>query len=491
MRIAPAMIAVAALVAVAAPEFAPVQPELLSTGGAMVNAWADVDLDLDVDLFVGFNGTPNRLYRNDGGTLVEVAAAAGIADARQTRAASWGDFDRDGDPDLLVGFAPAGGHVLRLYRNDRGRFTDVTDSAGLVADSAAVRQPVWIDVDGDEDLDLFVAFRDRPNALFRNESGRFTDVAASIGLADARRSVGAVWLDYDEDGDLDVYVGNMDGDANGFFRNDGGRFTDVAATLGLQWGGRTPGDATNGTVRPCAADVDGDGRLDLFTANYGRNGLFLNRGGGRFEDASAAWGIAIDSRYDACAFADYDNDGRLDLYVNGTVTGGVSYRDHLFRNTGTRFEDETPANILALQADHGVQWADFDADGDVDLALTGSRPDGMHSLYRNLLPAADARRSLRIQVTDSQGRLNRAGAEVRVYDSGSRRLLGTRLLDSGSGYNTQSSMAVHFGVPPGTTAVDIEAVFPRAGRRVTGRTARVGQSDWQGRQITVRVGQSR
>ena len=70
--------------------------------------------------------------------------------------------------------------------------------------------------------------------------------------------------------------------------------------------------------------------------------LFLNRGGGRFEDVSTAWGIAIDGRYDTCALGDFDNDGRIDLYVNGTVTGGVSYRDYLFRNTGTRFEDVTP-----------------------------------------------------------------------------------------------------------------------------------------------------
>lgn len=74
-------------------------------------------------------------------------------------------------------------------------------------------------------------------------------------------------------------------------------------------------------------------------ANYGKNGLFLNRGDGHFDDASAAWGIHIDSRYDSCAFADFDNDGRLDVYVNGTVTGGMSYRDYLFRNTGSRFED--------------------------------------------------------------------------------------------------------------------------------------------------------
>jgi hypothetical protein len=446
-----------------APKFEPIQPELLGTGGAFVNAFADFDGDGDLDLFVGFNGTPNRLYRNDKGTFSDVAATAGVADARATRSAAWGDADADGDPDLVVGFTPAAGSLLRLYRNDRGRFTDITTDAGLPVHLGAVRQPAWIDFDADGDLDLFVAFRDKPNALFRNDSGAFRDVAADAGLADSRRSVGAVWFDYDEDGDLDLYVANMDGDANGLFENEAGRFTDVAEEAGVAWGGRAPDLNTNGTVRPCAADVDNDGHLDLFTANYGPNGLFLNRGG-KFEDVSAAWGIAIDARYDACAFSDFDHDGRLDLYVNGTVTGGTSYRDHLFRNTGSTFEDVTPENIRAIQADHGVEWGDVDGDGAQDLALTGSRPDGMHYLLRNVLAPADARRSLRVRVVDGRGRATRAGAEVRLYAAGTRRLLGTRLVDTGSGYDAQNDMPVHFGLAE-ARRVDVEVIWPAGGRR--------------------------
>ncbi len=486
MRITPIIVAGAAVAVIPLGPFEPVQPALFSAGGTLVNAWADVDGDGDSDLFIGFNGAPNRLYRNDSGAFVEMGAAAGVADTRGTRAAAWGDYDRDDDPDLLVGFAPGDAPILRLYRNDDGRFADVTTAAGLVVDGGAVRQLAWVDVDGDGDLDLFVGFRDRANALFRNDDGRFADVAADLGLADTRRTVGAVWFDADEDGDLDVYVGNMDGDANGLFRNDGGRFTDAAAEAGLAWGGRVPGEATNGTVRPCAADVDGDGRLDLFMANYGPNGLFLPTSDGRWLDASASWGVAIDGRYDTCAFDDVDNDGQVDLYVNGTVTGGVSYPDTLFRNAGTRFEDVTPANLKALQADHGAAWVDFDRDGDADLSLTGSRPDGMHLVLRNLLPADDARRSLAVRVLDAAGRATLAGAEVRLFAAGTRRLLGTRLVDSGSGYNAQNDTAIRFGLAE-MGPVDVEITVPRGGRRLVTRVSGVDPHEHAGRALVVRV----
>lgn len=470
------------------PSFQATQPELFAAGTALTNIWGDYDSDGDLDLYVGFNGAPNRLYRNDNGTFSDVAAAAGVADARATRSAAWGDFDADGDPDLVLGFAPGPATVLKLYRNDGGEFADVTADAGLTrSDSAGVRQFAWIDADADGDLDLFVALRDRPNALYRNDGGRFTDVAAPMGLADPRKSVGAVWFDYDDDGDLDLYVANQDGDPNALFRNDGGRFSDVAAAAGVAWGGRLPNEPTNGAVRPCAADVDNDGRLDIFAANYGRNGLFLNRGNGTFEDASAKWGIALDGRYDACAFSDFDHDGRIDLYVNGTVTGGVSYRDYLFHNEGDRFADVTPANIQMLQADHGVEWADFDRDGDEDLALTGVRPDGMHSLLRNMLPPEGASRSLAVRVTDAHGKSTRAGAVVRIYAAGTRRLLGTRLVDAGSGYNAQNDAPVHFGLPRRVRSVDVEVTYPAGGRRILAVDRRVRPAEWHGRVVTVRV----
>src|SRR5687767_976419 len=95
------VLAVAATLAAQSPRFELAQQDLFAAGGSFVNAWADYDGDGDLDLFVGFDGTPNRLYRNDSGRFTDAAAAAGVADARPTRAAAWGDADGDGDADLL------------------------------------------------------------------------------------------------------------------------------------------------------------------------------------------------------------------------------------------------------------------------------------------------------------------------------------------------------------------------------------------------------
>src|SRR5215204_2585800 len=129
MRIACALLLVSALVVAqdTLPVFEPMQPDVLGAGANLTNAFADYDNDGDPDMFVAFDGKPNRLYRNDKGVFTDVAEAVGVADARPTRAAAWADVDADGDPDLLVGFTPSpGASVLKLYRNAAGTFTDVT-----------------------------------------------------------------------------------------------------------------------------------------------------------------------------------------------------------------------------------------------------------------------------------------------------------------------------------------------------------------------------
>jgi hypothetical protein len=468
----------------AAPRFELVQPDLFAVTGGQPSCWADYDNDGDFDLFVGFkDGVANRLYRNDGGTFVEVGGQAGVPDLTDTRAAAWGDPNADGRLDLYVGFTRRSGVANKLYRNDgSGRFTDIAHDLGIDV-KGETRQVSWIDFDNDGRVDLFVAFRDAPNMLFHNEGTRFVDVAKDMGVDDPRKTVGAVWFDMNDDGRLDVFVANQDGTLNGLFRNDGARFVDVAKDLGMDAGGRPANFGSNG---PSVVDYDNDGRLDLFVAGYGRNFLFHNDGNGRFTDVSAAMGVAGGDKATPSAWGDYDNDGRPDLYVSSYVDRPVNERDFLFHSDGAAFTNAMPEIVAKHGATHGVQWVDFNGDGALDLALANNNPAGGHYLFRNVLPPDRARRSIQVQVVDKNGHHTRAGSEVRVLAPGKRTVLGSRLVDTGGGYCSQSVMPVHLGLPvDGKVDVEVTAMT-KTGRRIT-RVTNVDPSKLPRRVLVVKV----
>ncbi len=502
------------------PSFDRVQPDLFSTPGAQPNAWADYDGDGDLDLFVGMRYSENRLYRNDAGHFVDVAAAVGLADLEDTRAAAWGDYDGDGDPDLYVGYPTAAGTPNRLYRNDGHTFVDVATGLGMDL-VGTTRQPSWIDYDGDGDLDLFVAMRDQPNRMFRNDgpageragsdaaagepaddgpasedaaddaaasapAWSFADVTGESGLGDPRRTVGVAWFDFDRDGDLDVHVSNQNGDEDAFFRNEGdGTFVDVAPALGMNQPNR--GDEY-GSVVPAVTDYDNDGDLDLFIAAYGPDILWSNNGDGSFTDVTDPATLGVDHHSTTAAWGDADNDGLPDLIVASFLTGIPTAEDHLFMNAGDgRFINALPANLLEHGPSHGVAWADFDGDGALDLSIANNHETGgTHHLYRNLLPAEAAARSLQVTAMDVAGRSMVPGAEVQLVDPDSGRILGTRLVDSGGGYCSQGATPAHFGIPPEVERVDVRVTYVAGGRRSTVVREGVSPRDYTGRWLVVR-----
>ena len=461
------------------PTFELRQPELFGAPGGQANAWADVDNDDDLDYFVAFRGRPNRMYLNERGTFRDVAHEVGLFDDQETRAAAWGDFDRDGDPDLYLGFADPE-QPVKIYRNDaKGtRFVDVASASG-VAMKGVARQPVWIDYDGDGDLDLFAAFRDVPNRLHRNDGGRLVDVTEQSGIGDPRKTVGAAWFDFDRDGDLDLFTANQEGEANGLYRQTAGRFEDVAAAAGVSG---LPRPKEDGGVGPSIADFDRDGDVDLFVANYGRSALYRNDGS-RFTDVATARGIDLNGHAVTSAWGDLDNDGLPDLFVANFIAGQPSYRDALLMN-GAAFVDAIPDLILKHDATHGVQFVDFDRDGRLDLSLTNNDPGGGgHPLLRNR--SVMRGRAIAVEVTDPHARRTRAGSEVRAYRAGTRELLASAIVDSGSGYCAQSEVPVHLGLGAGDGRIDIEVITLMGGRRHASVVRGVEPLDYRGRALRI------
>ncbi len=288
----------------------------------------------------------------------------------------------------------------RLFRNDcRMAFTDVTAEAGLAGEGYATAAAAG-DYDNDGLSDLFVAGVKR-NTLYRNlGNGRFADVTARAGAAgtDAKFgnmwAVSAGWLDYDNDGWLDLFISNYvvwnpdteprcgtperqfychpkayQGLPGQLLRNNhDGTFTDVSQASGI---GRHIGKGM-GVV---FADMDGDGRADIFVANDSvRSFLFHNQGDGTFREIGLETGVALRDDGFAIAgmggdFRDFDNDGRPDLIVSGIFNDSFL----LFRNLGPSrgFEDYAQKSGLLLATRLFTGWSlgmyDFDNDGWKDL----------------------------------------------------------------------------------------------------------------------------
>ena len=469
----------------ARPDFVPHQPDVFARGLGQAVAWADFDKDGDADLVVGFRNAPLALYVNDDGEFTDRAARLGLTQQEiDIRSLSWGDYDGDGWPDLYVGFGRDTGVRNQLYRNDEGRFTEVGKEVGVDLLGTS-RQASWIDYDNDGDSDLFVAMRDRQSRLLRNDGSVFVDVSHTAGLHDPRRSVGAVWFDFDKDGDLDVFLANQSGDTDAFYRNDGGYFVDIAPQLSMS---RMPGpegrSLAEGSVGATVCDINNDGWFDLFVPSYGADVLYLADGQGGFTEEGDRWGVRKPGLAVSSDCGDLDNDGRVDIYLAAYARGETHGHDAFYWNAGDRFVYAFPEELTAFDADHGVRFADFDNDGDLDIALTNRAEGGRVSVLRNEMDNAGGR-AVAVQVVDEHGHSTRQGAEVRVYSSGSGDLLGSGIVDTGGGYVSQNMLPLHIGVGD-HDVVDIEVTTLSEAGRMTTRLTGVDVAGAQGRMTVIR-----
>jgi hypothetical protein len=318
-------------------------------------AWGDVDGDGDLDLAVGNDGAPgapNRVYRNNNGTLTASAVWSASLN-EETISVAWGDVDGDGDPDLAVGNvggASGQGQPTQLYRNDAGTLTAITVWSSNESDSTL--SVAWGDVDGDGDLDLAAGNTGQPNRLYRNDNGTLTASAVwSSSESDYTHSV--AWGDVDGDGDLDLAAGNT-GQPNRVYRNDNGTLTASAVwsssesdyTYSVAWG-----------------DVDGDGDLDLAAGNTGQpNRVYRNNGGTL--TASAIWSSMESASTQSVAWGDVDGDGDLDLAV-----GNAGAPNRVYQNDNGTLTASAIWSSSVSEGTTSVAWGDVDGDGDLDLAV--------------------------------------------------------------------------------------------------------------------------
>lgn len=300
---------------------------------------------------------------------------AGMADASNGVGVVWGDYDGDNDLDVYV--VNQNNQQDFLYRNNgNGTFTDVAITVGMI-DASYGRGAAWGDYDNDGDLDLFVSNTvGQQDFLYRNNgNGTFVEVSALAGMTDVSWGEGVAWGDYDGDHDLDLFVANEVGQQDFLYQNNGnGTFTNVAQTVGM-----TDASGGNGAAW---GDYDGDGDLDLYVANRigQQDFLYRNNGNGTFTDVATSVGMTDGSHGVGIAWADYDADGDLDLYV----ANGTTHQDFLYRNNGngTSFTDVASSVGMADGSyGIGVAWGDYDGDADLDaMVVNNGQP---YFLYQN------------------------------------------------------------------------------------------------------------
>jgi enediyne biosynthesis protein E4 len=476
-------------------------PPVTSSGGVGL---LDYDGDGWLDVFFVQGGpfppepaTPNadRLFRNRrDGTFEDVTERSGIAamPGGYGHGVAVGDYDGDGRPDLFI----TRWRSYALYRNrGDGTFEDVTKQAGLDGDRDWPTSAAFADLDNDGDLDLYVChyfrwdenekrscadpndptvyhcgpldFDPLPDHVFRNDAGRFVDVTEASGCRETEgRGFGVVAADLDEDGKVDLFVAN-DMTADYLFHNQGGfKFVEKGLTAGVSSNATGAHQAGMGVA---CGDLDGDGRPDLVVTNFYNESMtyFHNMGDGFFGDESAAVGLAAPSRYllgFGVAFLDADNDGRLDVMTaNGHVFDGRPQYPWMMpvqflRNVGegrAKFIDASSRSgppFEVLRMGRGLAAGDLDNDGRIDVVVVSQNQPAAYLHNRST-----AGRFLTIQLEGTTSNRDAVGASVTVQ-VGARRLKAQRV--GGGSFQSAGDPRLHFGLGTADRADAVEVRWP-------------------------------
>ena len=413
----------------------------VSVGDYDGDGWEDL-------MLIGLNGA-NNLLRNEGNmTFSDQTELLGLQGDEDFGASLWADLDNDGDPDLVLGGRM---EASRVFRNDAGTFTELTQASGLVVEGRVYSLNA-ADIDNDGWLDLYFAELNGRNTFLRNLGNwTFADETVLRNMTDDQVSMGAIFTDFDQDGAIDLYLTHDADQPNIMLKNNGaGYFTDVSLQTATNV-------AANG-MGVDVADLDGDGWMDIYITNLYENNLLRNLSGAFFLDRSIASGTQDLGMGWGIAMLDVDLDGDQDIYVGNETNfnvGGIFYDNILYLNDGNlSFSVADPNGAWASsRGTYGVATADLDRDGDLDIILANSSTGC--ELLRNDTPTEGNWLSLELEgVTSAR---DAAGARV-VLSSGDQQWADE--LHLGSSFASQTSKQLHFGL--GSTAMldEIKIYWP-------------------------------
>jgi len=413
-------------------------------------AFADVNNDGLLDIYVCRFNAPNLLYVNQGdGTFKEMAHAYGLDVTDACVMAAFCDYDRDGWLDVYIttnllnkAAQPDGRRGYLLHNNRNGTFTNVTERAGITGELQS-HSATWWDYDEDGWPDLYVAADFwKPDQLYRNNrDGTFTDVISSVVPHMPHFSMGADLGDLNNDGHLGLLV------------------ADMAA--------RTRYKDHRGMAKLRAALPD-DQQYPRAAPQYMQNALLINTGSGHLLEAAHLAGLHATDWTFSVRLEDLDLDGRLDAYfTNGMVreftnadlvlrslsaespsesirimkaSPPLAERHLAFRNLGDlRFEEVSAAwGLDHVGVGFGAAFADLDGDGDLDLVFASY--DGELTACRN---DVDAGHAVVLELRGTASNRFGIGATVRIVTADGPQV---RTLTLARGYSSTSEPIVHFGL---------------------------------------------
>jgi enediyne biosynthesis protein E4 len=474
-------------------------PETLGPGVAFIDYDGDGWQDLFFTNGMDWPGQRRKastlhLFRNNrNGTFTDVTHAAGLDLELYALGVAVGDYDNDGDEDLFV---TAVGQS-RLFRNDKGVFTDVTKEAGLAGPNEFSTSAAWVDFDRDGKLDLAVAnyvqwtpqtdlfctldgtnksyctpesYKGASPRLWHNRgNGTFEDVTSKAGLLDpTSKTLGVAVLDVNQDSWPDLFFAN-DTQPNRLYINNGkGGFAERGVLSGVAFNEDGVARAGMGVD---AADYDRSGYPSLLITNFSNQmlALYHNEGNGLFVDEaprSAVGRASLLTLGFGCFFFDYDLDGWLDIFIsNGHLESAIeriqtrikyAQPPHVFRNQGKGSFVETTQSlgdaVARPRVGRGAAYGDIDNDGDLDVVMTTN--GGPPVLLRN---DGGSNHSLRLRLEGTRSNRDGFGAVVRVTTGGETQ---SQMLRSGSSYLSQSESVLTFGLGSRTQADAVEIHWP-------------------------------